>query len=278
MSDSGPAPAAECPRCGREMGADAPAGVCPACLLAIASEPSDLSSEAVTVLASPTGSGTMRVADARLAPGQEFGPYRVVRLLGRGGMGEVYEAEQLEHGRRVALKVLSQRLTDPVDRARFLREGQLAASITHPNCVYIFGSEEIAGTPVITMELLAGGTLKDRVREQGPLPPAAAVDAILQIIAGLDAAQAGGILHRDIKPANCFTDRDGHGEGRRLRAVDFDDGPRRDAAHEERHVSGDAPVCRARTAQGRSAGRACGHLRGGGDALLPPHRAAAVRR
>ena len=59
------------------------------------------------------------------------------------------------------------------------------------------------------MELLAGGTLRDRVREQGPLPPAEAVDAILQIIAGLDAAQAGGILHRDIKPANCFIDRDG---------------------------------------------------------------------
>ena len=109
----------------------------------------------------------------------------------------------------MALKVLSHRLTEPRDRTRFLREGQLAASINHPNVVYIFGSEEIAGTPVIAMELLAGGTLNDRVREQGPLPPAEAVDAILQVIAGLDAAQAGGILHRDIKPANCFIDRDG---------------------------------------------------------------------
>ena len=59
------------------------------------------------------------------------------------------------------------------------------------------------------MELLAGGTLKDRVKEHGPLPPAEAVDAILQVIAGLDAAHAGGVLHRDIKPANCFVDRDG---------------------------------------------------------------------
>ena len=156
-----------------------------------------------------TASTSMPGADGRLAPGQPFGPYHIVRLLGRGGMGEVYEAEQLEQGRRVALKVLNQRLTDPHDRARFLREGQLAASINHPNSVYIFGSEEIAGTPVIAMELLAGGTLKDRVREHGPLPPAEAVDAILQIIAGLDAAQAGGILHRDIKPANCFIDPDG---------------------------------------------------------------------
>ena len=153
----------------------------------------------------PTGGG----ADTRLVPGQVFGPYRIVRLLGRGGMGEVYEAEQRDQGRRVALKVLNQRLTDPHDRARFLREGQLAASINHPHSVYIFGSEEIAGTPVIAMELLAGGTLKDRVRAEGPLPPAAAVDAILQVVAGLDAAYAGGILHRDIKPANCFVDRDG---------------------------------------------------------------------
>ena len=147
-------------------------------------------------------------AGPRPVPGQVFGPYRIGRLLGRGGMGEVYEAEHVEQGRRVALKVLNQRLTGPQDRARFLREGQLAASITHPNSVYIFGSDEIAGTPVIAMELLAGGTLKDRVKEHGPLPPAKAVDAILQVIAGLDAAHAGGVLHRDIKPANCFIDGD----------------------------------------------------------------------
>ena len=97
-----------------------------------------------------------------LAPGQRFGPYRIERLLGRGGMGEVYEAEHLEQGRRVALKVLSQRLSDPIDRARFLREGELAATVSHPHTVYIYGSEEIAGIPVIAMELLPGGTLKER--------------------------------------------------------------------------------------------------------------------
>src|SRR4029453_14204356 len=71
-------------------------------------------------------------------------------------------------------------------RARFLREGQLAASLNHPHTVYILGSEEIAGTPAIVMELLPGGTLKKRVKEHGPLPPTEAVDAILQT-AGLDA-------------------------------------------------------------------------------------------
>jgi hypothetical protein len=124
-------------------------------------------------------------------------------------MGEVYEAEQLETGRRLALKVLRATLRGDEDRARFLREGQLAASISHAHTVYIFGSEEVDGAPAITMELLSGGTLKDRISAEGPMPPSAAVSAVLDIIGGLDAAQAAGILHRDIKPSNCFIDADG---------------------------------------------------------------------
>ena len=152
----------------------------------------------------------MQYADvAHLADGQSWGPYRIGRLLGRGGMGEVHEAEHVDSGRRIALKVLRSRLQDADERARFLREGQLAASISHPHTVYIFGSEEIAGVPVISMELLPGGTLKDRVAAEGPLPAAIAVSAVLDIIGGLDAAQAAGILHRDIKPSNCFVDSDG---------------------------------------------------------------------
>jgi eukaryotic-like serine/threonine-protein kinase len=205
-----------CSRCGAQLPADLAEGLCPACLMAAAAEApiSGLTGDEATVL-----SGTMRGASGTEPPillGQPFGPYRVDRLLGRGGMGEVYEAEHLEHGRRVALKVLGHRLAGPDDRARFLREGQLAASISHPNTVYIFGSEEISGTPVISMELVAGGTLKDRVERDGPLKPSAAVDAILDVIAGLDAAQAGGILHRDIKPSNCFVDPEG-----RVKVGDF---------------------------------------------------------
>jgi len=196
-----------CPRCGSTLSPDAHEGLCPACLLAAGSEPlSHASGEQSTMLPSSHPEKGLRPL---FSGGERFGPYRIERLLGRGGMGDVYEAEQIEQGRRVAIKVLSQRLNDPQDRARFLREGQLAASISHPHSVYIFGSEEITGVPVIAMELLPGGTLKDRVARGGPMRPADAVDAILQVIAGLDAAQAAGILHRDIKPSNCFIDSAG---------------------------------------------------------------------
>ncbi len=163
-----------------------------------------------TVLPAPGSHGPLAGGDGpRLADGQVIGVYRVVRLLGRGGMGEVYEAEHLEHGRRVALKVLNQRLAGDEDRARFLREGQLAASLNHPNTVYVFGSEDIDGNPVISMELVSGGTLKDVVDRDGPMAPAAAVDAVLQVVSGLDAALSCGILHRDVKPSNGFVESDG---------------------------------------------------------------------
>jgi uncharacterized RDD family membrane protein YckC len=139
----------------------------------------------------------------------EFGGYRLLGLLGRGGMGTVYEAEQLATGRRVALKMLGQQLDSPDMRQRFLREGRLAAGVNHPNSLYVFGSEEIEGLPVITMEIAGAGTLKDKLKERGPLPVAEAVDAILDVITGLEAAFAAGVLHRDIKPSNCFVCPDG---------------------------------------------------------------------
>ena len=198
-----------CPRCGRQLPPDAPEGLCASCLLTAGAETLTGSSDATSTGVASTGDHPSRPGAPRLVDGQLWGPYRVIRLLGRGGMGEVYEAEQLETGRRLALKVLRDTLRGDEDRARFLREGQLAASISHAHTVYIFGSEEVGGAPAITMELLSGGTLKDRVSAEGPMPPSAAVSAVLDIIGGLDAAQAAGILHRDIKPSNCFVDADG---------------------------------------------------------------------
>ena len=81
----------------------------------------------------------------------DFGSYRLLRLLGSGGMGSVYEAEELATGRRIALKMLGQKLDSSDMRQRFLREGRLAASVNHPNSVYVFGTEEIDGRPVISM-------------------------------------------------------------------------------------------------------------------------------
>jgi uncharacterized RDD family membrane protein YckC len=139
----------------------------------------------------------------------EFGGYRLLGLLGRGGMGTVYEAEQLTTGRRLALKMLEQQLDSPDMRQRFLREGRLAARVNHPNSLYIFGSEEIEGLPVITMEIAGRGTLKDELKRRGPLPVAEAVDATLDVISGLESAFVNGVLHRDIKPSNCFVCPDG---------------------------------------------------------------------
>ena len=194
----------KCPRCGADLPANVPPELCPKCLLQAA-----LPTQAGQPKTEPAAAPAPTRSRGLPQPGQQLGHYRIVRLLGEGGMGAVFDAEDLENGRRVALKVLSQTLDSPEARERFLREGRTAASINHPNSVYVFGTEEIGGTPVIAMELVNGGTLQDRVRNHGPLPVAEAVDCVLQIIAGLEAAQRIGILHRDIKPSNCFRDADG---------------------------------------------------------------------
>ncbi|TWT76268.1 Serine/threonine-protein kinase PknH [Planctomycetes bacterium CA13] len=218
-------PSTQCPNCGRMLPPDAPGGICPTCLLAaMASDSIDDASEeprlanqepdldATTSYGHSGGNQPSGYSGGNqpsghlgdLQPGQQFGDYLIVQRLGRGGMGTVYEAEHLEGGRRVALKILRHSFNSPETRERFLREGRLAASINHPNSVYVYGTEEIDGTPAISMELVPGGTLEQRVRHHGPLPIPKAVDAILEVIAGLEAAQAVGVLHRDVKPANCF--------------------------------------------------------------------------
>jgi uncharacterized RDD family membrane protein YckC len=193
----------KCPRCGADLPPRLPPDLCPKCLLE-----AGLATQSGQTQAQTADSPAPWPSRAMPKPGEQLGRYRIVRILGEGGMGAVFDAEDLESGRRVALKVLSEKLDSPETRQRFFREGRLAASINHPNSVYVFGTEEIGGIPVIAMELVPGGTLQDRVRERGPLGIAEAVDCILQIIAGLEAANRVGILHRDIKPSNCFVDAD----------------------------------------------------------------------
>src|SRR5207247_167616 len=129
-------------RCGADLPPYAPEGLCPGCLLeALAAPVSDVTGADLTTEHSSGERSSSENQAPRLISGQTFGPYRIERLLGRGGMGEVYEAEHLEQARRVALKVLRQGFANTDDRARFMCEGQLAASVNHPNSVYIFGSE-----------------------------------------------------------------------------------------------------------------------------------------
>jgi uncharacterized RDD family membrane protein YckC len=193
-----------CKRCGASVPAKSTEKLCPACLLSGALEPPGAKADTITHASgeSQSGSGLSEFP-------AEFGGYRLLGLLGRGGMGTVYEAEQTATGRRVALKMLEQHLDSQEMRQRFLREGRLAAGVNHPNSLYIFGSEEIDGIPVITMEIAGSGTLKDKLKKRGPLPVTEAVDAVLDVISGLESAFAGGVLHRDIKPSNCFVAPDG---------------------------------------------------------------------
>ncbi len=194
----------KCQRCGAVIPSTSTEKLCPACLLSGALGPSDDQTETITV--APAGPLSLRWPSEFPC---EFGDYRLLRLLGRGGMGAVYEAEQLSTGRRLALKMLGRQIDSPDMRQRFLREGRLAARVNHPNSLYVFGSEEIEGHPVITMEIVGGGTLKDKLKQRGPLPVKEAVDAILDVISGLESAFANGVLHRDVKPSNCFVSPDG---------------------------------------------------------------------
>src|SRR6476646_3793848 len=138
------------------------------------------------------------------------GRYRAIRLLGAGGMAEVWCAEDEVLGRRVALKLLGGRFaTDPEFRERFRREAQAAAGLAHPNIVGIFDRGEWDGTPYIAMELVDGRTLKDLVRERGPLPPDVAINLTIQVLRALGYAHRRGIVHRDVKPQNVILDHEG---------------------------------------------------------------------
>jgi serine/threonine protein kinase/tetratricopeptide (TPR) repeat protein len=150
------------------------------------------------------------------AIGQTISHYRIVRRLGGGGMGVVYEAEDIRLQRRVALKFLPDNLTrDEKALRRFEREAHAASSLNHPSICTIYEVEEQDGRPVIVMELLEGETLNAQIR-RGPVSTAALLDLGIQTSEALAAAHAKGIIHRDIKPANIFMVSSG-----RVKVLDF---------------------------------------------------------
>jgi hypothetical protein len=156
--------------------------------------------------------------DARFAPGHIFASrYRIVSLLGRGAMGEVYRADDLKLGQRVALKLLAVSGARTSPRVtRFMTEVRLARTIAHPNVCRVYDIGEADGWWYVSMEFVDGETLESLLRRIGRLPVEKGLDFARQLCAGLAAAHDRGVLHRDLKPANVMVD----GRGR-IRILDF---------------------------------------------------------
>jgi eukaryotic-like serine/threonine-protein kinase len=145
------------------------------------------------------------------------GRYRIVGRVGSGGMADVYCAEDLQLGRRIALKVLHGRFAeDPEFVERFRREARSAAGLNHQHVVSVYDRGEWDGTYYIAMELLDGRSLKAIIQQEAPLDPARAIDLVVQVLRAARFAHRRGIIHRDFKPHNVIVDDEG-----RAKVTDF---------------------------------------------------------
>ncbi len=149
------------------------------------------------------------VAEPRAATGTQLGPYRIEALLGKGGMGEVYQALDTRLHREVAVKILPQTLATEAARERFQHEARAASALNHPNICAVYDVGESSGYPFLVMELLKGKTLRERLGGK-PLDVPAAIALGVEVADALEAAHSEGIVHRDIKPANIFVTERGH--------------------------------------------------------------------
>jgi len=195
---------AKCPQCGKELeyeSAVAGSIVCPNCH---------------ATLKAP-GQVVPRPRPGDPLIGQSLGEFEIVELLGRGGMGAVYKAQQASLDRLVALKVLPKRLAaDASFVERFSREARSAAAVRHPNIIEVYAVGEDKGHQFIAMEFIDGENLSDTLKREGKLAPDRAIEVMRQTASALADAHESGILHRDIKPANILIDTKG-----RVKVADF---------------------------------------------------------
>jgi predicted Ser/Thr protein kinase len=206
-----------CRRCGSRV--EEAAVFCSACGAAMVSDDlatMDLDSPAPgrsrrqvsgSTMKSPSSSGVL-LTEGRFLPGRLLaGRYRIVALLGRGGMGEVYRADDLTLGQPVALKFLPEDATkDEAGLERFRNEVRIARRVSHPNVCRVYDVGEVDGHTFFTMEYVDGEDLASLLRRIGRLPADKALEIARQLCAGLSAAHAKGVLHRDLKPANIMLD------------------------------------------------------------------------
>ena len=206
------------------------ASFCPKCgetISSVSQLPTNIASASVAEAArrrGPSSSKVGRLASSDSIEAGGFTPgtvlaerYRIVGLLGRGGMGEVYRADDLKLGQPVALKFLPRRFASEKDRLeRFYAEVRIARQVSHPNVCRVYDVGEVDGQHFLSMEYVDGEDLASLLRRIGRLPPDKALEIARELCAGLAAAHEQGVLHRDLKPANVMLD----GRGR-ARITDF---------------------------------------------------------
>ncbi len=177
--------------------------------------------------------------------GKTLGHYEITSQLGKGGMGEVFQAKDQVLGREVAIKVLPEEFAKDADRvARFQREAKVLASLNHPNIAAIHGLEQSEGKNFLVLELVEGQTLADRIKA-GPIPVEESLKLALQIAEALEAAHEKGVIHRDLKPANIKVTPDG-----RVKVLDFGLAKAYAGDREEINLSNSPTLSDAATQQG----------------------------
>jgi serine/threonine protein kinase len=220
-----------CPRCQKELPSDA--SFCHSC-------GASLNEDATQRMEYPKSTFSRSrsfdsIDDARFVPGTILAErYRIVGLLGKGGMGEVYRADDLKLSQPVALKFLPTRyLSDGAALARFHREVRVARQVSHRNVCRVYDIGEIDGQHFLSMEYIKGEELSSLLRRIGRLPSDKALQIARQICAGLAAAHENGILHRDLKPSNVMIDDDGN-----ARITDFGLAGLAEEFHDDEIVAG----------------------------------------